>query len=187
MSYDFMALKRLNAAVRDVHEQAVLNMYKLCKAENKEKWVTEFVNSALIVLRPTRVPVSPAMGQGLLESNYGKSKSLFGIKARKSDIEKGLAFESLTKEFVHGNWISCPAYFYKDNSMLSEFQHYLDLMRRMHPEYKNFYPKNYDGYLKYIVETNAYATDPDYVSKIEGVIMSCGLKVFDDFSIYKNG
>ena len=125
------------------------------------------------------------MGQGLLESGFGKSTVLFGIKARKQDVDAGKAVERMTSEFINGKWVKVPAFFFMDTTMRAQFSQYLDLCRRVHPAFAKFYPANEEDYLAYILrEGRAYATDPAYTSKVMGVVKGCGLEIFDRFEMY---
>lgn len=190
--FDFSDLKKRKPAFRDEHEPAVQRIFERCRASNPSEWTENYVVSAVEVLRPARVPLSPPMGQGLLESGFGKSKILFGIKARKCDVEAGLAFESPTKEIIDGKEITVVARFYKDKTMRAEFVHYLDLMRRVHPNFAKFYPAGREDYLRYIMRPgHAYATDDDpatpeieYIEKVLSIVEKIGLEVFDRFEMY---
>lgn len=182
---DFEALKRRNRAVRNVHRDAIMCINRLCKNSEPDKWTEEFIDSALTILRPAKIPLSPAIGQGLLESGWGKSNVLFGIKARQTDFKAGKASEHITKEFMNGRWIQVKAFFFLDISMRGEFDHYLDLARRVHPHFAEHYPAEEQEYLDYILRPEkAYATDPEYKSKVLNVIKMAGLKIFDRFETY---
>jgi flagellum-specific peptidoglycan hydrolase FlgJ len=189
---DFAALKRRDRAITDAHRPACEAILAHCRPDTgaawnmtPAQWVAEFVCCAVEVLRPARIPLSPSMGQGLLESGWGRSTVLFGIKARKQDVDAGKAVQRMTKEYLDGHWVNVPAFFFMDTTMRGQFEQYLDLCRRVHPAFAKFYPARDEDYLAYILRPGkAYATDPAYTSKVQGVIKGSGLEIFDRFEMY---
>lgn len=189
---DYAAIMRRDRALVEAHRGACEAIFSRCNAEtgkgwnmDPQAWVSEFVCCAVEVLRPARIPLSPAMGQGLLESAWGRSTVLFGIKARKQDVDAGRAVQRMTKEYLDGHWVQVPAFFFMDTSMRGQFEQYLDLARRVHPAFAKFYPARREDYLGYILRPGKeYATDPTYAAKVESVVKACGLDVFDKFDMY---
>jgi len=150
------------------------------------EWTHEFVRCAVDILRPSKIPLSPAMAQGILESDGGRSGVLFGIKARKCDVAAGLAVEKDTKEFIGGVWKNVKAYFFIGRSMEDQFRQYLDLCRRVHPNFGKYYPSLGEDYIKYILRPDkAYATDPKYKEEILNTVRSLKLYIFDVFEMYQ--
>jgi len=187
MALDFARLKRRNHAIRDVHRKAIQYIYDHCKSTVPDEWTREYVDSAVNILRPAQIPLSPAMAQGLLESGWGAQNILFGIKARNIDVANGKAEKRWTREYIDGKWIRTEAIFFRDHSMRGEFEQYLDLVRRVHPNFAENYPAKGEEYLDYILRDpghKAYATDPKYKQKVLAIVKAAGLEIFDRFEMY---
>lgn len=72
--------------------------------------------------------------QACVESGYGTSKIMmdnnapFGIKALASDIESGMYYETKTKEFINGSYVTITAKFRKYNSLREAADDWFALM-----------------------------------------------------------
>ncbi|SEK91638.1 Flagellum-specific peptidoglycan hydrolase FlgJ [Stigmatella aurantiaca] len=131
--------------------------------------------------RETGVPASVTLAQAALESGWGKSglstkgNNFFGIKG------KGPAGSVTmpTKEFLNGKWVTVDAPFRKYNSPAESFADHGKFLRE-NKRYAEAFKHTGDAerFAKEIHKAG-YATDPEYSSKLIGMINKYGLERFD--------
>lgn len=134
---------------------------------NVEAFVNKILNSAKIVNKKYRVPVSVIIAQAALESGWGnhvKGNSYFGIKAHNTH---GSITSFQTTEFVNGKKISIsdPFRAYKDfNEAALDYGKFLT----MNPRYNiALTHKNNPEKFADMLQKAGYATDPQYAKKIK--------------------
>lgn len=128
--------------------------------------------------RATGMPAHLMLGQAALESGWGKreimaadgssSRNLFGIKA--TGDWKGKVVEAVTTEYVHGIKQKRIEKFRAYDSYADSFKDFANLITS-NPRYKKVMANLSDiqGYAQ-AMQKAGYATDPQYASKLMGVI-----------------
>ena len=119
---------------------------------------------------------SVCIAQAGLESGWNLSaKTLFGIK--------GSGNKCTTSEYLHGNWERIKASFVTYPNVSASIVGYYDFLAKT-PRYAKVInnPSYKDAVLHLIKTTDGkpYATDPDYVSKVIGVIEDFNLHIYDN-------
>ncbi|WP_243148513.1 glycoside hydrolase family 73 protein [Oenococcus sicerae] len=137
--------------------------------------------------RQDKILASITLAQMILESDWGKSRlaskyhNYFGVKSWSNDTKKSVKLE--TSEFTDGKWIKVKGNFavYK-NWQTSVYQHnrlFLKGTTWNKNQYKAVLDaKNYVDGAQALVKS-AYATDPDYASKIIRIIKKYYLNIYD--------
>jgi len=125
-------------------------------------------------------PINPSImvAQACLESRYGESKlakeanNLFGIKAFAS--WKGQKYTIETKEHINGKVVTIIADFRKYLSLLDCLEDYCKLIKTS--RYYKAARENCGDYKKYAEGLKAWATDPQYTSKLIKLVDRIQLK-----------
>jgi hypothetical protein len=150
-------------------------------------YVTQFSQIAIYESVRSGIPASIILGQGILESQFGKGKlakianNHFGIKwANAKDGEYVLLHDD--DHDANGNLIQ--SRFIKYKSTEESYVHHTDfLMKR--PNYKRLFVfdrTDYRNWAKGLSECH-YATDPDYASKLINIIETYNLQQYDTPSV----
>lgn len=146
--------------------------------------ITPFIKDAQRLEKETGIPTSITLGQIILESSgkyagglsglAASAKNLFGVKG----TGNGGSVLMPTSEFVNGKMVTVQAPFKKYNSFYdSLLDHAVVLSKdRYQVHLKN--AKTVNDYAAGI-KAGGYATDPNYVSKLLGVIQSNKLTGYD--------
>jgi uncharacterized protein YraI len=134
------------------------------------------------------VPPSVTIAQSILESGWGKSKlaandrNFFGIKCftgRHGDIASGCHTYNTTECTKTGSCFGTSASFRTYRGTVDSFRDHGNFLRvnsRYQPAFA--YTRNANAFL-YRMWKAGYATDPDYVSKVRGIMQSYNLYRYD--------
>lgn len=118
---------------------------------------------------------SVCIAQAALESGWNlEAKTLFGIK--------GSGFVATTSEYYNGNYVQIQDSFRSYPNVASAVVGYYDFLRDTHrycnalnnPDYRDAVDK-----LIHTTDGAAYATDPNYISKVVSIIEQYGLMEWD--------
>lgn len=127
------------------------------------------------------VPVLVSLAQACLESNYGRAKNannIFGIKAGSS--WKGKTNTVKTTEVINGKSQTVTATFRAYDSYRESFIDYAKLLQRNWNEAFSFKGNPILFAEKLVSGSLKYATDPNYLKKIAGVMTNISTKFFPD-------
>lgn len=118
---------------------------------------------------------SVCIAQGALESGWNlNAKTLFGIK--------GKGFTASTSEYYNGNKVTIEASFRTYPNVASSVVGYYDFLANT-PRYANALNNpNYKDAVDKLIHTTdglAYATDPNYISKVVSIIEQYNLTAWD--------
>ena len=118
---------------------------------------------------------SVCIAQGALESGWNlNAKTLFGIK--------GKGFTATTSEYYNGNKVTIEASFRAYPNVASSVVGYYDFLANT-PRYANALNNpNYKDAVDKLIHTTdglAYATDPNYISKVVSIIEQYNLTEWD--------
>ena len=118
---------------------------------------------------------SVCIAQGALESGWNlNAKTLFGIK--------GKGFTATTSEYYNGNKVTIEASFRAYPNVASSVVGYYDFLANT-PRYANALNNpNYKDAVDKLIHTTdglAYATDPNYISKVVSIIEQYNLTAWD--------
>ena len=119
---------------------------------------------------------SVCIAQAALESGWNlKASTLFGIK--------GKGKESLTSEYLEGNWVRIEASFKSFPNITASIIGYYDFLATT-PRFEKVVnnPSYKDAVLHLIKTTDGkpYATDPNYVHNVISIIEKYNLTVYDN-------
>lgn len=110
------------------------------------------------------VPWEVSYAQAVLESNWWRSvlwNNYFGVK--------WVGNISSTKEFRNGQWVTENASFKSYDSMRESFEDHAKLLKKQWPQaFETKDPIQFTSML--VAQPPKYATDPDYIKKIQDVI-----------------
>lgn len=146
--------------------------------------ITPFIKDAQRLERETGIPTSITLGQIILESSgkyagglsglAASAKNLFGVKGTGS----GGSVLMPTSEFVNGQMVTVQASFKK---YLSFYDSLVDHAKVLSKDRYQVHLKNAKTVNDYAagIKAGGYATDPNYVSKLLGVIQSNKLTGYD--------
>ncbi|HOI91179.1 MAG TPA: glucosaminidase domain-containing protein [Candidatus Rifleibacterium sp.] len=121
-------------------------------------------------MRRTGVPASVTLAQAALETGWGSSsigdaKNMFGIKG----TGPAGSIRVSTQEFVNGRMITIQDNFRKYHSWQESFDDHAKLLQNSRYGYALQYKNNPDRYAQEIHKAG-YATDPNYASKLIGIM-----------------
>jgi len=121
-------------------------------------------------MRQTGVPASVTLAQAALETGWGSSsigdaKNMFGIKGTGPAGSTRVS----TQEFVNGRMITIQDNFRKYHSWQQSFDDHAKLLQNSRYSYALQYKNNPDRYAQEIHKAG-YATDPNYASKLIGIM-----------------
>ena len=147
-------------------------------SDNSSEFQNRMAQHAEEASRATGVPAHLMLGQAALESGWGKreikgadgtpSNNLFGIKA--TGNWDGKVVEATTTEYINGVKQKRIEKFRAYDSYADSFKDFANMMRN-NPRYENVMAnlQNVNNYAQ-AMQKAGYATDPDYASKLAGVI-----------------
>jgi flagellum-specific peptidoglycan hydrolase FlgJ len=123
-------------------------------------------------MRRTGVPASVTLAQAALETGWGSSsigdaKNMFGIKG----TGPAGSIRVSTQEFVNGRMITIQDNFRKYHSWQESFDDHAKLLQNSRYGYALQYKKDPNRYAQEIHKAG-YATDPNYASKLIGIMKS---------------
>ncbi|MDP1656822.1 MAG: glycoside hydrolase family 73 protein [Polaromonas sp.] len=140
---------------------------------NPSEFIMRLTSAAVASAKATGVPASITIAQAALESGWGESalaktgNNLFGIKA--DSLWRGQTLSMNTKEFIKGQWVVVPALWRKYPSWQVSIDDHAAFLKR-NPRYKAcFGCATAQNFARALAQAG-YATDPDYVSKVLGII-----------------
>ena len=118
---------------------------------------------------------SVCIAQGALESGWNlNAKTLFGIK--------GKGFTATTNEYYNGNKVTIEASFRAYPNVASSVVGYYDFLANTPRYAKALNNPNYRDAVDKLIHTTdglAYATDPNYISKVISIIEKYNLTAWD--------
>ena len=118
---------------------------------------------------------SVCIAQGALESGWNlNAKTLFGIK--------GKGFTATTSEYYNGNKVTIEASFRAYPNVASSVVGYYDFLANTPRYAKALNNPNYKDAVDKLIHTTdglAYATDPEYISKVISIIEKYNLTAWD--------
>lgn len=147
-------------------------------SDNSSEFQNFMTPHAEAASRATGVPARLMLGQAALESGWGKreikaadgtpSNNLFGIKA--TGNWDGKVVEATTTEYINGVKQKRIEKFRAYDSYADSFKDFANMMRN-NPRYEKVMANLQDvnGYAQ-AMQKAGYATDPNYASKLAGVI-----------------
>lgn len=144
----------------------------------QQEFINKIKEGAIKGFREYGILPSLTIAQAILETGWGKStigKNLFGIKADASWSGKKKLIK--THEYVNGKKIFVDAYFRDYNSIYESLEDRFKFLQK--PRYKKVVgEKDYRVACKEIQKAG-YATDPNYPSKLIGIIEQYKLYEYD--------
>lgn len=153
-----------------------------------EKYISDYHSIAIEEMHRSGVPASIILGQGMLESFYGKSrltrfaKNHFGIKCHENWT--GETFYHESNEFVNGKMIVISSCFRKYDNAKHSFEDHTDYLMNRNIYTSLFESKN-TTYLYWAkgLQEKGYATDPNYSKKLIGMIEKYDLHLYDNYQL----
>jgi len=139
---------------------------------------TRVVAAAQAANAKWKVPASVSLAQWIVESGGGKheppgSNNPFGIKA----VAGQPSVEALTREFIHGRFVSCYAKFAKFASLADAFNAHARLIAT-HPAYAHaMRAEEAEEFAERL--TGIYATQPGYGDMLVKVMREYNLEHYD--------
>lgn len=131
--------------------------------------VKEFIDKvfpfAVEVEEAYGVPILVTIGQAAIESGWGKASianNYFGFKWDGT----GKYRESVTTEWLNGNYVTITDKFQAFDTPLEGFMHYGRKLATLPFYRKAFEFKNHPETFIYWIHKGGYATDPNYASKV---------------------
>lgn len=166
-------------------EAAAVSASAASVQKQKQNFIGRVAPEAVQLQSSTHVLPSVTIAQAILESNWGKSSlsqkynNLFGVKGSDPSNTQELT----TQEYVDGKWQTITARFRVYDSYAASIQDHAQLFTRgttWNPQqYQHFLAaKDYREAAK-ALETDGYATDPDYASKIIEIVETYQLTKYD--------
>lgn len=154
--------------------------------------IQPFIKDAQAIQKETGIPASIILGQIMLESGGSNpgglsglayySKNLFGIKGRGTAGSATMG----TTEVYNGKSYRVKDGFAKYNSYQDSIRAHAELLSKPRYASKLKNAKSVEDYAKGI-KAGGYATDPNYVNKLLGIISSNNLHQYDDKDITFKG
>ncbi|MGK9038713.1 glycoside hydrolase family 73 protein [Bacillus subtilis] len=154
--------------------------------------IKPFIKDAQAIQKETGIPASIILGQIMLESGGSNpgglsglayySKNLFGIKGRGTAGSATMG----TTEVYNGKTYHVKDGFAKYNSYQDSIRAHAELLSKPRYASKLKNAKSVEDYAKGI-KAGGYATDPNYVNKLLGIISSNNLHQYDDKDITFKG
>lgn len=182
--FDFLQVEDLGLNIAEM--QAVNTVYLKQKVnqnfwhEDPQTFVENFIRCAIAGKGCNVVP-SVIMAQGIDESGWFSTDSLFGVKATKLQTSEGIGTQANTQEVVNGTSVPAIATFFETPSVQNNFGNYYNYVAREKPDSGRFLPSDAVGYLNYLQqEPLAYSTaGAAYVTTMLSIIRDNGLSAFD--------
>jgi predicted metal-dependent hydrolase len=147
---------------------------KLNLTDNQKKFFKEYVPIIISTLKDKQTGIKPsvAIAQAALESGWGSKadKTLFGIK--------GHGITIATHEYVNGKMIKINDEFLVSTSTIESVQQYIDYLTG-NPRYSDALSQTDPLKQTKELEKAGYATDPDYSTKLNGIISKYNLTIYD--------
>ena len=152
-----------------------------------EKYIESYHTIAINEMNRSGVPASIILGQGMLESFYGKSRltrfsnNHFGIKCHEN--WQGDTYYHESNEFINGKMIVVSCFRKYDNARKSFEDHTDYLMNRN--IYTSLFESGNTTYLYWAkgLQEKGYATDPYYANKLIDMIEKYNLHIYDNYQI----
>lgn len=174
------------------HQQAVVKEHAAATASSQTAVVNhkrEFINKIApeaIKLRDTyQILPSITIAQAILESDWGDSQlttkynNLFGVKGDSPDNTKQMT----TQEYIDGKWQTVTARFRAYPSYDASLLEHAQLFHKgtsWNPEqYEHFLAADNYQAAAQALQTDGYATDPGYATKLINLIEQYDLNTYD--------
>jgi hypothetical protein len=152
--------------------------------ETPQVFIENYVRCSRVCIPCNCVP-SVVMAQGILESGWFSTDSLFGVKATKLQRSQGIGTSAPTKEVVNGIAVPTVAKFFEIPSIQNNFANLFDYVARMKPLSPHFIPADVNNYLSMLQQAPAYSTAADVFS-LDGTLIG-GYRFSVLATIHSNG
>jgi flagellar protein FlgJ len=146
---------------------------------------TEFMAAAVPLAQASQrndnIPASVTLAQSILETGFGKSelavkgKIFFGIKAHGGRGTAG-TYTINTSECYNGQWVTISAAFRAYYSMAESFEDHGKFLKS-NARYRSCFETNDPKEWTRRLQSNGYATDPGYSTKL--------ISVMDKYNLYQ--
>lgn len=150
--------------------------------ETPQLFVENFVRCLRVCPHVDPVGCVPSVvaAQGIMESGWFSTHSLFGVKATKFQKGQGDFVNEPTHEIEHGTAVPRVDAFFETASVQNNFANYFNYVARMKKSSGQFLPSDALGYALNLQKVPSYSTaGRDYVKTVLSIIESNGLKAFD--------
>lgn len=139
---------------------------------------SDVIAGAQASARTYHVPASVTLAQWALESGFGKympsgSNNPFGIKA----VNGMQSVTSYTKEYLNGKWVTIPQHFAKFATIGLAFDYHARMLATSPYYVKAMHAMNPQAFAQAL--QGVYATDPQYASKLLGLMHVYNLYQYD--------
>ncbi len=169
-------------------QQAASSQAAARERQEKRDFIKKVAPEAVKLHQTYAVLPSVTIAQAILESNWGKSalsakyNNLFGVKGS----DPANTQEMTTQEYVNGEWQTVTARFRVYDSYAASILDHAQLFVRgttWNPQqYQHFLAaKDYHAAAQ-ALETDGYATDPEYAAKIVSLVETYKLDQYDQTS-----
>ena len=183
MNFDFFGLADLNLSIAECY--SINKLWEKQKVnqdfwqETPQEFLTNYIRCSRSAIPCNAVP-SVVMAQGILESGWFSTNSLFGVKATKLQTQEGIGTPLQTHEIVGGLSVPTVGTFFVNPSVQNCFANLYDYIARMKPQSTQFLPADCHGFINYLQEPLAYSTAGHaYINSVLATIESNGLVAFD--------
>lgn len=183
MDFDFSKLVDLNLSAGEIN--AITKIFKKQKVnqsfwqETPQLFIENYIRCVRSALSCNGLP-SVTCAQGILESGWFSTNSLFGVKATILQTEEHIGVQAQTHEVVGQLSIPTVGTFFETPSVQNNFGNLFNYLAQMKPDTIKFLPDNVAGYLGYIQSPMAYSTAGQaYINSVTEIILDNGLQVFD--------
>jgi len=183
LDFDFVPLADLDLnafemkAVNEIYAKQKVN--QAYWQETPQVFIENYIRCSKSAIPCNAIP-SVVIAQGILESGWFSTNSLFGVKASVLQTQEHIGVQSQTHEVVGTLSIPTVGTFYESPGVQNNFANYYAYILRMKTNSAQFMPSDYIGFLNYLQSPLAYSTaGADYVNSITEVIRSNNLTVFD--------
>ena len=147
--------------------------------ETPQVFIENFVRCLRLAVTMNVVPSAMA-AEGIDESGWFSTDSLFGVKATRLQLSQGIGTVSGTMEVVNGRTIPAVGTFFESPSVQNNFGNYYNYVARMKPNSARYIPFDEAGYLTYLQASPAYSTAGNaYIVTMLSIISSNNLAAFD--------
>ena len=182
-TFDYSGLSDLDLNIKEIYaiEQlwAKQRVNQAFWQETPQLFLSNYIRCLRSAIPCGAVP-SVVAAQGILESGWFSTDSLFGVKATKLQLKAGQGTQEDTHEVVNGVSIPQVSTFFETPSVQNNFANYYSYRMRVKQNSVSFLPANAIGYLTYLQADPAYSTAGSaYIDSVMATIQSNGLQAFD--------
>lgn len=159
-------------------------------SEQAKEFIERFLNTAIAEKHKFKIPISITLAQGIIESNYGKSKlaknhnNFFGIKCKIKCKDCDGKGNKMTSECVNFNDDAKDDYFRRFSSAWESFRA-RSILLSSKPRYESLFALNPNDHVGWCVGLKrcGYATHPKYDKILQNLIKKLNLDKFDNIDV----